>query len=77
MASTTMTITVRVRRVWLLRLGLRLGARMVRARLPLPWCSAVMNAGVAAVRVHSRDQRGRRLGKPQPLTMRLGLGVDE
>jgi hypothetical protein len=68
-----MTINVRLRRVWLLRLCLKVATLMAWCRLPIRWVQAIGNLGLAAARVDCRDQRGRRLGDPRGLGMRMEI----
>lgn len=68
-----MQVKVRLRRVWLLRLCLKVATLLAWCRLPLSWVRAIGNLGLAAARVDCRDDRGRRLGRPQGLGMRMEI----
>jgi hypothetical protein len=73
MASATMTVNVRLRRVWLFTAWLWLAARLVRFGFRTAWTVRIANALLGVAYIECRDERGRRLGEIQYLPMRLEI----
>lgn len=77
MASATMTVHVRLRRVWPTLWWLRLAAQLARFGLGRERAVAIGNRLLGLARVDFRDDGGRRLGPPKPFPGRMVVTDDD